>query len=244
MLGLPAAWADDFRIENQVFVGRSSEPQAASTTIFQNGIVYDYLQEPSEVTVFDPDHGRFILLNEAKRIRTEVGTDEVAAFVARLQQWARGHDDAYMQFLADPEFETSSDDSDEAVVFSSQWMTYRLHFDRIGVSPAVVQQYRRFSDAYAQLNTLLNPGARLPFARIYVNRAVEAEGKLPREVKLVITPGGTPFSPQRTTIRSEHRFIDQLVESDRQRLAQTREYMAMFQPVRFAEYQKALRGDD
>lgn len=239
-VGGSSASGDDFRVENRVFVGYDSQPRVVSTTIFQNGLVYDYLEEPAEVTVFDPDHGRFVLLNESRRVRTEIGLDEMKAFVKRLQQWALGHEDEYMRFLANPAFEADEDASNEKLVFNSRWMSYRLRMSPDAASPTIVQQYRRFCDAYAQLNTLITPGARLPFPRMFVNRAIEAEGRLPREVTLVLTPSGSSFAARRTTIRSEHRLVERLVESDRQRLAQTREFMSIFQPVKFGEYQEAL----
>jgi hypothetical protein len=104
-------------------------------------------------------------------------------------------------------------------------------------SPAVSTQYREFCDWYCQLNTLLNPGSRPPFARMLVNETLDKRQLFPQEVKLSVQLG-SGFPPKRAAIRSEHRFVDQLTESDRDRVAQTEQYLTIFSPVPFSEYQK------
>ena len=101
------------------------------------------------------------------------------------------------------------------------------------------RQYREFCDWYCQLNTVLNKGSKPPFARMIVNETLENRHLFPREVRLTMQPKGG-LIPKRTTVRSEHRLIRQLVESDRQRVAQTHEFMAMYTSVDFQEYQRKL----
>jgi hypothetical protein len=229
---------EDFRIENEVFVEGDKEPRIRSTTIFHDGVVYDYLEEPSEVTVFDAQRGRFILLDLDRRIKTELTTGLVAGFTDRLRRWSREQSDPFLQFLGDPEFEQTIDQGAGELTFSSPWMTYRLvTFDT--ESEALSRRYREFCDWYCQLNTVLNPGTKPPFARMMVNEALEEHGLFPREVHLTMRPKGGLLS-KRTNVRSEHRLIRQLVESDRQRVAQTHQFMAMYTSVEFPEYQRKL----
>ena len=45
---------------------------------------------------------------------------------------------------------------------------------------------------------------------------------------------------QKITVRSEHQVIPRLVESDRARVAQTDQFMAMFPTVSFRQYQSRI----
>lgn len=232
------AGQEQFRVENKVFVDDQEEPRAQSTTIFYAGAVYDYLEGPPEVTVFDPAHGRFVLLDLTRRIKTELTTDEVATFVDHLKEWAKTRPDPFLRFLADPKFDEQYDRTAGDLAFTSPWLTYRLTAVD-AESEEISRQYREFSDWYGRLNTMINVGARPPFARIIVNKALEDRQQFAREVHLTLRPE-EGLLPKRITIRSEHRLIRRLVESDRDRVAQTDQFMAIFKPVSFTEYQEKM----
>lgn len=226
----------EFRIENRVFVNNAKEPHAESTTIFLGGVVYDYLKKPAEITVFDPAHARFILLDTDRRVQTELSLEKVASFVEGLRRLADRWSDPFERFLGAPEFEERFDATSGELTLSSPWLTYRL--TTIGADSAeVASQYREFSDWHARLNTLITPGARPPFARLLVNAALHQRQRLPTEVELVIRTGKM-LPPRKTTIRGEHQWIRRLVESDRDRVAQTGEFMAIFRSIDFRQYQE------
>ena len=226
----------DFRVENRVFVGSQKKPVAQSTTIFHGGIVYDYLAEPAEVTVFDPARGRFVLLDVMRKIKTELTTETLEKAIGSLKKRAQSEEDPYTQFVHNPSFERQLDESSGEVTFDSDWMTYRV----LGTAPAkpeLAHQYREFSDAYASLNTFVRPGSRPPFARLIVNEAVEKRGEIPKRVDLRVTLS-KGFPPKRISLHSEHHLILQLVESDRRRVAQTGQFLAMFNTVSYGDYEK------
>jgi hypothetical protein len=235
---LLAAGEADFRIENQIFVGADKEARIRTTTIFQGGVVYDYLEDPAEVTVFDQQHGRFVLLDLTRRIKTELTTKQVLDFTERLKQWSQGQSDPFLRFLGDPQFDAEFDDASGELTLTSPWMTYRLTTGDLP-STATSSQYREFSDWYCRLNTMLNPGARPPFSRMAVNSALEEQQRFARAVHLTIKPRDGLLA-KRLSVRSEHRLIEQLVESDRKRVAQTDQFMAMFASVDFREYQRKI----
>lgn len=231
--------AEDFRVENKIYAGSDKEPRTESTTIFYQGLVYDYLKEPGEVTVFDPTHRRFILLDLSRRLKTELSADEVAALNHNLRDWAASQTDPYLQFLADPKFDEQFDEATGTLVLASPWISYRV-VTQSPDNPAIARQYREFSDWYTLLNTRLNPGSKLPFARLSLNAALEKRARIPKEVHLTMrSKRGLPF--QRITIRSEHQLVTTLLQSDRDRIRQTDEFMGMFRSVDFSEYQKPSR---
>jgi hypothetical protein len=227
---------DGIRVESKIFLGSEKEPKAENTTIFFRGVVYDYLRNPPETIVLDISRGRFVLLDSNRRVRTEVSTDEVMTFTENFRRWAGTQTDALLKFLADPKFEELVDERSSDLLFQSPVVTYRVATVEAD-SDAVLQQYREFSDWYARLNARLNPGYKLVFARMALNEGLQKRRQLPREITLTMQPRKA-FSFQKTVVRSEHQFIYHLVESDRDRIAQTGQFMAIFQSVDFTQYEK------
>jgi len=218
-----------------VFVGTDKEPKSESTTIFSRGLVYDYLKTPAETIVLDVARGRFLLLDPGRRLRTDVSTQEVVGLTENLRKWAAMQTDPYLKFLAAPTFEEQPDERTGELVFQSPWLSYRVT-TADAEDGSVAQQYREFCDWYARLNARLNPGYKLVFARLAINEAIFRHGQVPREITLILPKKGLAI--QRSTIRSEHQFVPHLVESDRDRISQTSQFMAIFRPVDFADYEK------
>jgi hypothetical protein len=229
---------EEFRVESKVFAGSDKEPRNESTTIFIGGVVYDYVQKPSEIIVLDPGRGRFILLDPGRRVRSELTTQEVLAINDNFRSWAGTQTEGYLKFLASPKFDQNVDEKSGELVFESPWVTYRIG-TMDAESDAVAEQYREFSDWCARLNTRLNPGYKLASARLEINEALAKRRQMPQTITLAVQPKRGLFS-QKTVLRSEHQLIRQLVESDRDRITQTSQFMAIFQPVSFEEYQKRL----
>jgi hypothetical protein len=237
LLWVGFAFGEEFRVENEVFFDGRKEPGIRSTTIFHQGIVYDYLDQPQEITVFDAARGRFVLLDLTRKIRTELSTQRVAEFTDRLRKWAASQSDPFLRFLADPKFDIHYDDKTGQLTVASSWMTYRVNTIPAG-NQTVSKEYRRFSDWYARMNTLLNPGTRPPEARLVLNASLEEHGRVPQTVLLEMRKEG--LLQRKLVVRSEHQLFCRLVESDRDLIAQTDQFMAMFQVVDFAEYQRKM----
>jgi hypothetical protein len=237
LANVQTAAGDDFRVENKIFRGKHRTPTSESTTIFQGGVVYDYLKEPPEVIVLDKAADRFVLLDTVRRVRAELATKDVADFADQLHQLAANQDDPFKKFLAAPKFTTRFDKAANQLILSSPWMTYRLLLDS-PAPPEIAAQYRQFCDWYARLNTVLNPGSKPPFARLLVNAALAEREATAREVHLTMTLRKT-FPPKRVTVRSEHQLIPQVAGADLDRVAQTRQFMDIFKLVSFEQYRKS-----
>ncbi len=229
-----ATCGDDFRIENAVYVGDQKEPSSQSTTIFSGGVVYDCLKTPPETVVFDKTTGQFVLLNLTRRVRAELSTGEVAAFIERLQPLAARSKDPLVKFLAEPKFQEQAGQTGE-LSLSSPLISYRLTLVP-ETNPSVVEQYHEFCDWYARLKTLLVPGSLPPFGRLLVNAAMAQQHAIASQV-LVTLPAGKGAKLQ-TTIRSEHRLLRPLEPADLQRVAQAREFMGNFKLLSFDQYRK------
>jgi hypothetical protein len=230
------ARAADFRVENSVYAGSEKKPAARSTTIFSRGVVYDFLETPAEVTIFDPAKERFVLLDVERKLKAELPIRVVGETIARLGRRAARSGDRQAEFLTKPVFAESVDEKTGEREFDCDWMTYRVQAQRVD-DGEMVKQYREFSDWYARLNTFLRPGSPLPFARLAINEALARRQEIPTRIALVAKrAGGLTLS--RDQIRSEHQFVRRLVESDLRRVAVAGEQMAAFRAVNFREYER------
>jgi len=226
--------SDDFRLENRVFRGDVEQTNGRSTTIFHAGVVYDYLEQPAETTVFQRSQGRFILLDADRRLRTELTTTEVSAFTDQLQKRAVTHRDPLIRFMASPLFDESLEPSTGHLVLASPQMTYRVALAPAG-SGSTAEQYREFTDWYARLNTVLSPGARPPLARLMLNAALARHEATAREVRLTISTAES----RQVVLRSEHRLVRPLAAADLERIEETWRSMESYKPVGFEQYRKA-----
>ncbi len=228
-----AASAADLHVDNAVFADGQSQPQSQGVTIFHDGLVYDFLNDPAEVIIFDKAHRQFILLDVARRLRSQISVDEVQAFVNRAKQRLSGHPNPNVKWLADPSFEESFDRQTSTLTLKSPSITYQAQVQM--TDPAVAAQYHEFSDWYAQFNHVLNPKSWPPFPRMMLNEAIDRRQGVAKEVHLTAALGPQE-SP--TKITSRHQLAMQLDASDTQRVAQSRQYLHSFTNVSLADYRK------
>lgn len=221
--------AAEFRIESKVYL--KSQSVAENLTLFQDGRVYDFLIDPVEITVFDdqPNRARFLILDPARKVSTEIKVAEVTELMDKLRAWAKNAPDPFMNFLADPQFEEQFDASASTLQMNSPWMEYKLTTTE-APNAEVVEQYSQFSDWYAKLNTMTSPGRIPPFARMAVNATLKKHKQVPSDVQLTI------HLKQEVKLNSEHKVAWKLLESDRQKIRQVDDYLAKFKKLSFAEY--------
>ncbi len=236
--------AEEFRIETQVFVDDQTEPVDEKLTLFDRGIVYHFHSDPPQVCVFKESSGaspgRFVLLDSARRLRTELKTDEIRDFMKQLKVSAASQSDPIVRFAADPHFDESYVDEPDGtggeLTLESDVLHYRivtqkakdrLHLDR----------YREFSDWNAQLTTMLNVGSTPPFPRLAVNAAIAEREVLAREVHLTIS-ARRPYREDEVSIHAVHLIHWRLSKEDRQQIDRVASDLVTFKPVKFSEYRR------
>lgn len=227
------ASAEEFRIETRVFAGDASEPASESVTLFQEDVVYDFLEGSSQVAIFRRPQGdapgRFILLDREREIRTEITTDRIATVMTKLRKWASQQDDAYLKFAADPKFNENFNETTGELVLESPVQSYRLTTSPIEKSSAQTQ-LQDFLNWYTQLNALIHGGPP-PFPRLAVNAALARHASVPLEVQLTT-------SGDKQNLRSEHLIAWRISKQDRERIDQAVNDMADFEQVSNAEFHK------
>jgi hypothetical protein len=236
---LDAARPVEFRIKTQIFVGDEKEPISEATTLFHDGVVYDFLTKPEQTAVFrkaaGDKPGRFILLDTPHGIQTEISTDELSGLITKLRAWAGKNDNAYLQFSANPKFEESFEADKSKLVLASHIETYTVTTTRSEHSEAIAE-YREFLDWYTRLNALLSAVPMPPEPRLRLNAALARRNVIPLKVELSRT-GEEPM-------RAEHDFTWRLSREDHDRIDDANNSRTAFRMVSNDEYRKTIRPTD
>lgn len=229
--------ATDFRITSEVFAGDAKEPVCTNITLFRAGLVYDYLNAPETVTVFDPIRGRFVLLDPVQQIQCEVPTKDVALFNEELKTRAGSAKDPLLQFMSAPQFKTITPQPN-VVHLTSELLNYRIVTTRVK-DAAALKQYMEFSDWYARLNTMVNPGSPPPFCRMAMNQVLYKRGEMPTRLELMIRPAQPVPGARDVRLRSEHQVAWKLLGEDLRNIETTGEHLATYQRVSFDDFIQA-----
>lgn len=222
---------EDFRIETDVFFESSEGPAISTLTLFRGSTVYDFMEnEDEEITIFDINRGRFVLLDCQRKVKTTVTTEQLKRFSVALKAEAKGNTVS----LVSPEFIESFDQQAGTLELVGKRLQYKVKTIR-PPSPEIVDRYRKFADWYARLNAT-RVGNLPPFARMQLNATMANHGILPRSVERTIsslTPLGTTHQ-----VRTSHLVSWQLTNTDRKRISRAGDYMATYRDVSPASYWK------
>ena len=229
--------AEEFRVESKVYADNSQTPAVESTTLFADSRVYGFQTTPYEITLFDIPRNRIILLDPERKVRTELLTDELAAFVEQVRVHASQQSDALQKFAAEPKFDETKEDNGW-IKFASPLITYRVRAAKPD-NAAVVPAYRNYSDWAARLITMVHPGSLPPFPSLAINAAMEREGLVPEEVeRTIITQGRLGKKP--SVMRSEHAIEYHLSGTDRKRIEEVGQYLVTFPKVSLEQYLRPI----
>ena len=216
---------ESFRIETKIYVGEQEEPTSETMTLFEGGVVYDFLAAPKQIAVFRKPSadrpGRFILLDPQREFRTELDTERIDRALTKIRDWASEQPDPMLRFAAAPEFEESYTAESGELVLASHLQTYRVATS-VADKPAALAEYREFLDWYSRLNALHR--GLPPEPRLALNAALTRHAVVPVSVEL--TRAG-----DREPIRAEHDFTWRLSQDDRGRIDEVREAMANYRQV-------------
>lgn len=225
-----AANSQEFRIETDVFVDEEKQPVVQTLTIFSDGVVYDFLRTGTEeITLFDRHRERLILMNTKRKVKTELTTEGILAFVAAMKTHLN---EPQRQHLLDSDLKSTTNEEGD-LVLTNETVTYRVQ----GVKPkepGAALEYRQFADWYARLNAM-RLGNLPPFARIRLNAELEAKGLIPTEIERTISQKHG-FSTEQQVLRSQHLVNWRLSNTDRKFIDRAGTCLATYRAVSFREY--------
>ncbi|MFO0902776.1 MAG: hypothetical protein U0939_07235 [Pirellulales bacterium] len=225
---------DVFRVETDIFVGKQTEA-LQYLTLFTGRNVYDFrVTKPEEITVYDWQRNRIVLLDPARKWKASVSTDEVLAFTAALKSHVTESNPIFYA-ATHTGFGEPQETDDGWLSLGNKYVTYRFK----GQAPKhaeSVARYREFADWSARLSAM-RPGNLPPFARIEANKWIAERGWLPEEVERSIDPN--KVGVRKVEVRSRHLANWILSESDQKRIDRVGDHLASFQEVTFQEFRDA-----
>lgn len=235
-----AAEGLEFRVDTEIFMAEEKKPILQQLTIFSaDGTVYDFsLTATPEVTVFDPRRGRFTLLDEARKTKAIITTQELLDFTLELEKQAAKEKNTPFAFAAAPHFDTTVNEIErQGQPMTELRLTAKpLSYTALGLKPTdpdAVKMYRHFADWCARLNS--TRGGNLPAAaRLELNREFAERDLLPFEI-VRTTPSPKPLGKKQEA-KSEHRFNWSLCGEDQKKITHAGDMMATFTVVSYTDY--------
>ena len=231
-----AGWSQDFRVDTDVFLGDAKEPVSETLTIFAGDVVYDFiLNGPEEITIFDVNRGRIVLLDSARSVRATLTTDQLLQLSAAMKSVGGAEE---RQTLLNPQFASRFDEPTSQLELTSAGLIYRAK----GIKPKVdtaVQRFQQFADWYARLNAV-RPGNLPPFGRIELNQSLAEHHLVPEEIERTIIVDRS-LGDKQYRARSRHTFIWTLSSTDRKRIERAGREQSAFRAVNPAEYWQVAR---
>lgn len=236
LLGGLTAAAQDFGVENKVFVPGQPQP-IESTTLFAAGKAYDFLEASQETIVFDKTANSIVILDLANKTKAEISTGDVSTEIGRLREAARSSQTESARMAASPRFEQSLDPRTGQLTLDSKWTRYVVSTEA-PKNAALATQYFEFVDWLTQLDALLNP-PKLPFARLKLNETLKNLREIPIQIELTSRGQGQakPF-----VLRSEHRIRWGLAPADKARLDAVERQLQTFQAVPLKAFRRPPQG--
>lgn len=227
--GTASVGAQEFRIETDIFVGDQKEPVSETLTIFDNGVVYDFMLTGSEeITLFDRDHDRLVLMDTQRKAKTILSMDDIVTFVAKMKAQLANQQRGFL---------TSG--ADRAVIEDDGWLrlaNQRVSYRAQCVKPeekATALEYQEFADWYARLNAMR--GNLPPFLRIRLNSEIAKRGLIPKTIERTIYEERA-LRGRKQVVRSQHLVNWRLSKTDHKRIDRAGTYLTTFPTISFREY--------
>ena len=226
-----------FRVDNRLAIGENT---IKSTTIFYDGLVYDFLDDNGQITIYDKTAGTFFLLDQSSRLKTRVTTATLAEDFLRRKEAFRNSTDPLQNYLANPYFEVCDYEGESGLMFfRSPWVEYR--FETVILDDPVV------SDAYfdhCRQFTLLNiraSGFPTPMIRNELNPILEQNRRFPGKVSMTLYPRGKViFSGSAIHAESTHTFVRRLQATDEAKVTQANRNRELFREVSLDDYLREI----
>ncbi len=168
-----------------------------SLMLFHAGKVYDYIEPAREVTVYEPAHRRFTILNPRRQLCSELTQDEIRYFLGlaedeaqkrlafALEESSASSRKALevLRFQFHPDFSSSFESSKQQLKLTADNFEYVVEGFQ-PETPEVVSKYLHVADWMAQFNSVLHPQSLFPAPRLKLNQELRSRGLLPLAISL------------------------------------------------------------
>ena len=227
-----------FRIENRLVI---EDSLVKGVTIFFDGLVYDFLGEHGQITIYDQEAGTLTLLDPSCHLKAVVTTETLVGDFERRKEEFRNSNDPLQNYLADPYFEETVYESASGLMyFRSPWIEYRLETVALN-DPEVSEAYYDFCRQLTLLNIRCS-GLPSPMIRHLLNPVLEENRRFPGRVKMTLYPKGKVILSQRAILaESTHTFVRRLQSTDQAKVEQANKYRKLFRQIPLDDYLREVR---
>lgn len=235
---LPVAHGQAFRIET-VVTQSDGQTISENLTLLDENLIVDFMlmtdktRFPVEIVAFDINQKRFVLMDTARKVRTELPESELLKILTALQGSSFVDDEN--RFFFQPDFEEDYDPATGVLEMRSPRLVYRTHGKR-PEQETTLRTYMQFVDQFARLNAT-DPRRMPPFARLELNRAIRKYGFIPEEVDITLYPEPGNHDSA-VNMKSTHVVMWKWSETDHQRMASAKRYWMEFDKVTLKEYRQ------
>jgi len=221
------AIGQEFRITTNVYLEQDEKPSSTNLTLFSDSVIYDFVEASGgEVTVFDLNRGRIVLLNPAKQIKTTLTTEFLLMYVKQLRQNASEETN---NKLFNANLTEDAEVGTKRFSVSSDNLTYTVE-GAAAKFPSAVKRFQYFADWFARLNAT-RIGNLPPQARIRINQVVADHKMIPESVTRVLKAG-----IRRQVVRATHNTNWLWTNTDRKRIADVSNQLAKYKEVAHDAY--------
>ena len=210
---------DDLRVAPGAGKKKLRPAPSHCESLFHAKEVYDYNDEGSEITIFEPAQERFVIIDSARRRATEVSFDyidhrlhQARARRAEELRKASPEDAAYLDFELHPKFQEQFDEKGRMLILDSPFVRYRIKCFPAD-SPELLDVYLNYADWAARLNYVSYRTPSLPDPRLAVNERLRQRGLLPVNVELQVKVENGLH------LRVEHKFLWALDSDNRKTIS-------------------------
>ncbi len=217
-----------FRIETDIHFGDEKAPSKQTLTLFSNGVYYDFsVDDPTAITMIDPQRNRIVLLDAKRNIQTVLDTIEMQKYFdsAKLQS-----DSPDLQLLIKASEQFSFDEQTGRCTVGIPQMQY-VATSQKPIDGSMAAQYAEFADWSARLNAVYPP-RRAPYVRMRLNDELGSRGLLPAEIEITTKPiSGKPM-----VTRCRLLAIWKLSSADLSKIKSVGEKLAQFNKLEPSRY--------
>lgn len=222
--------ADSFVVQIVNFQIGHSEPVAKHRIVFDGQVAYDFDELSEEnVTVFDADRNRVVVLNRKIKARSIVPTQQLAQLAAELRAQADTPEKKERYGISATVDVDSSTSSPAVLGIDFGGSKYKTTLQDTPNKTAAMQ-FGQFADWASRLNMARHLGGP-SFGRMTLSQAIAAQDRLPLELTLEVQRGATKVS-----YRSVHTVEKKLSDEDRRRIDEVSGMIALYTDLPLKEF--------
>lgn len=220
-----------FRIETETFQSGTDKALSKNLTLADARYVYDFLEiqdELEEIVIHDQARNNFILLNMKRKVRSDVGEDQILKSLVDLKNVLV---EKKVTDLANPEFKINMDEETDTLVLIHKKLTYKVNGEIVS-DDQKLKAYFEFANWFSRLKAT-NPTTFPPFVRLAVNKQLEKQKMIPETVSVAFKG---MFGVSKSEFHTKHNTSWIISDYDRKRIKDAKDKIATFERVTISEY--------